>query len=271
GEVEGLRLAASYGRALPAGYIEDVSPELAANDVEQLAALAGPEDLRLRLHSAPREGGAGLRLKLYRQHDDIPLSDVLPLMENMGLRVISEHPYRLQACLPGGGSQPIYIQDFEVEAQADAAQAGALAREFEQAFAAIWSGRAENDGFNRLVLAAGLDWRQVALLRGYWKYLLQTGVPFSQGSVEQTLGRYPLLARLLVELFQARFEPGNPTPAQLRAAQQRLADGLRPLARGDEATVRVLQEVVDAFAGDRAARAAAVREALLKLLDRVDS
>src|SRR5690606_42005603 len=88
-------------------------------------------------------------------------------------------------------------------------------------------------------------------LRGYWKYLLQTGVPFSQGSVEQTLGRYPLLARLLVELFQARFEPGNPTPAQLRAAQQRLADGLRPLARGDEATVRVLQEVVDAFAGDR--------------------
>ncbi|WP_125077400.1 NAD-glutamate dehydrogenase domain-containing protein [Pseudoxanthomonas sp. SGT-18] len=271
GEVEGLRLAASYGRALPAGYIEDVSPELAANDVEQLAALAGPEDLRLSLHSAPREGGAGLRLKLYRQHDDIPLSDVLPLMENMGLRVISEHPYRLQACLPGGGSQPIYIQDFEVEAQADAAQAGALAREFEQAFAAIWSGRAENDGFNRLVLAAGLDWRQVALLRGYWKYLLQTGVPFSQGSVEQTLGRYPLLARLLVELFQARFEPGNPTPAQLRAAQQRLADGLRPLARGDEATVRVLQEVVDAFAGDRAARAAAVREALLRLLDRVDS
>src|SRR5690606_27233789 len=192
GEAEGLRLAASYGRALPAGYIEDVSPELAANDVEQLAALSGPDDLRLSLHCAPREGSPSLRLKLYRQDDDIPLSDVLPLMENMGLRVISEHPYRLHAALPGGGSQPIYIQDFEVEAPADSLDAGSLAAAFEQAFAATWSGRAENDGFNRLVLAAALDWRQVALLRGYWKYLLQTGVPFSQGSVEQTLARYPL-------------------------------------------------------------------------------
>src|SRR5690606_6682620 len=271
GEAEGLRLAASYGRALPAGYIEDVSPELAANDVEQLAALAGPDDLRLSLHSTPREGGAGLHLKLYRQHGDIPLSDVLPLMENMGLRVISEHPYRLQASLPGGGSQPIYIQDFEVEAQAEAGDAGALAREFEQAFAAIWAGQAENDGFNRLVLGAGLDWRQVALLRGYWKYLLQTGVPFSQGSVEQTLARYPLLGRLLVELFEARFDPASLNATQLRAAQQRLADQLRPLARGEEATVRILQEVVDARGGDRNARTESVREALFKLLDRVGS
>src|SRR5690606_26016637 len=271
GEAEGLRLASSYGRALPAGYIEDVSPELAANDVEQLAALAGPDDMRLGLHSTPREGGTSLHLKLYRQQDDIPLSDVLPLMENMGLRVITEHPYRLQASLPGGDTQPIHIQDFEVEAQADAGDAGALAAEFEQAFAAIWAGRAENDGFNRLILGAGLDWRQVSLLRGYWKYLLQTGVPFSQGSVEQTLARYPLPARLLVELFEARFDPASLNATQLRAAQQRLADQLRPLARGDEATVRILQEVVDARGGDRAARAEAVREALLKLLDRVDS
>ena len=271
GEAEGLRLASSHGRALPAGYIEDVSPELAANDVEQLAALTGPDDLRLSLHSAPREGGGSLRLKLYRQHDDIPLSDVLPLMENMGLRVISEHPYRLLASLPDGGSQPIYIQDFEVQAPADSIDAGALAAAFEQAFAATWSGRAENDGFNRLVLAAALDWRQVALLRGYWKYLLQTGVPFSQGSVEQTLARYPLLARLLVELFEARFDPAPAGAAQVRAARQQLADQLRPLARGDEATVRVLQEAVDARGNERGARAAAVREALSRLLDRVDS
>ena len=115
GEAEGLRLASTYGRALPAGYIEDMSPELAANDVEQLAALAGPEDLRLSLHEVPREGSAGLRLKLYRRHDDIPLSDVLPLMENMGLRVHTEHPYRLHANLPEGGSEPIHVQDFEVE------------------------------------------------------------------------------------------------------------------------------------------------------------
>ncbi len=274
GEAEGLRLANVYGRALPAGYIEDVSPELAANDVEQLAALAGPEDLRLSLQAVAREGTSGLRLKLYRQHDDIPLSDVLPLMENMGLRVISEHPYRLQASLPDGSSQPIYIQDFEVERSAGG-DVAALAPVFERAFAAIWSGEAENDGLNRLVLAAGLEWRQVALLRGYWKYLLQTGVPFSQGAVEQTMARYPLLARLLVELFQARFDPAlaRQSAAQVREAQAQLESRLRALALGgnDEGVVRVLQEVVAARAGDRATQEQAIHEALLKLLDRVES
>ncbi|MHC2118004.1 hypothetical protein ACYPJF_21220, partial [Stenotrophomonas geniculata] len=75
-----LRIAARIGKALPAGYIEDNSTAVAANDVSQLDALTGPDDLRL---------------KLYRQLDDIPLSDALPMMENMGLRVIAERPYRL--------------------------------------------------------------------------------------------------------------------------------------------------------------------------------
>ena len=274
GEGEGLRLASVFGRALPAGYIEDISPELAANDVEQLAALAGPDDLRLSLHAVAREGSAGLRLKLYRQHDDIPLSDVLPLMENMGLKVISEHPYRLHASLPDGGSQPIYIQDFEVEpAAGGSVDVNRLAPLFEEAFAATWSGRAENDGLNRLVLAAGLDWRQVSLLRGYWKYLLQTGVPFSQNYVEETLGRYPLLARLLVELFEARFHPatGRESRAEVLAGQQRLVEQLRILAAGDEAVVKVLQDVVDARSMDRGGQEAAARGALLKMLDRVGS
>ncbi len=254
GEGEGLRLTNGYGRALPAGYIEDISPELAANDVEQLAALSGPDDLRLSLHAVSREGTSGLRLKLYRQHDDIPLSDVLPLMENMGLKVISEHPYRLQASLADGGTQPIYIQDFEVERATGGGDIAVLAPAFEQAFAAIWSGRAENDGLNRLVLSAGLEWRQVALLRGYWKYLLQTGVPFSQNYVEETLGRYPLLARLLVELFEARFHPatGHESAAQVLTGQQRLIDQLRVLAGGEESVVRALQDVVDARGADRA-------------------
>jgi len=270
GEAVGLRLANAYGRALPAGYIEEVSPELAANDVEQLAALTGPDDLRLSLQLVPRGRGQGLSLKLYRQHTDIPLSDVLPLMENMGLRVVTEHPYRLQATLADGTVLPIHIQDFEVELVSGESEVGDRAAAFEQAFAAVWSGRAENDGFNRLVLAAGLEWRQVAVLRGYWKYLLQTGVPFSQGAAEQTLARYPLLARLLVELFEARFEPsaGRGAAAAAREAQQRLAAQLRRLA-GDEATARLLEELVQARAAARPARIGQVREALLRLLDRV--
>jgi len=270
GEIEGLRLAGSFGRALPAGYIEIVSPEGAARDVEQLAALGGADDLRLSLHVSNRQrpGQGRLRLNLYRREHDISLSDALPLMENMGLRVMSEHPFRLES-----GEGVAYIQEFEVEPAAGAIEVERLSGAFEDAFARVWRGDAENDGFNRLVLGAGLDWRQVALLRGYCKYLLQTGVPFSQGYIEETLNRYPLLARLLVELFEARFDPstGNEGKAQVKDGQQRLEVQLAALIGGDEAAQKVLRPVVDARAQPRQAQIDTVLQALVKLLDRVSS
>ncbi len=131
------------------------------------------------------------------------------MMENMGLRVISEHPYRIEIPTADGTGVPVYIQDFEVEAAQADLDVTELDAEFEDAFAQLWRGGAENDGFNRLILAAGLTWRQVAMLRGYCKYLLQVGVPFSQSYVEGTFARYPLLVRLLVELFEARFDPSH--------------------------------------------------------------
>ena len=100
GEKTGLQLATRYGRALPAGYIEEVSADVAAVDVEHIAALSGPDDLRLSLQRSRRQDVDGLHFKLYRLNDDIPLSDALPMMENMGLRVISEHPYRIEASVP---------------------------------------------------------------------------------------------------------------------------------------------------------------------------
>ena len=131
---------------------------------------------------------------------DIALSDALPMMENMGLRIITEHPYEIDARATAASC----IQDFEVEPRDGDVDVDAVDDAFRGRLRAIWRGDAENDGFNRLILAAGLDWRQVAMLRGYCKYLLQTGVPFSQTYMEETLARYPLLARLLVELFEAQ-------------------------------------------------------------------
>lgn len=264
GESEGLRIAARIGKALPAGYIEDNSTAVAAHDVSQLDALTGPDDLRLSLQSV----GEGLRLKLYRQLDDIPLSDALPMMENMGLRVIAERPYRLSV-----DNAPVYVQDFEVESIAGSIDAASVDAAFGETFARVWHGDAENDGFNRLVLAAGLHWRQVAMLRGYCKYLLQTGVPFSQAYVEGTFIRYPLLARLLVELFEARFDPatGNESKADIAAGQAALKAHLDVLAAGDEATLKVLATVVDARKGNRDGQMQAARDALLKLMDRVSS
>ena len=263
GETEGLRIAARIGKALPAGYIEDSSAEIAAADVAQLDALTGPEDLRLSLQSIRRDDVDGLRLKLYRQLEDIPLSDVLPMMENMGLRVVAERPYRLVV-----DDAPVYVQDFEVESTVPGIDAAAANAGFSDAFARVWRGDAENDGFNRLVLAAGLDWRQVSMLRGYCKYLLQIGVPFSQSYVEGTFSRYPLLARLIVELFEARFDPA---PAVDAAALDAQLAQFKALAGGDAATVKLLDGVVKARKGSRDARMALVHEVLVKLLDGVSS
>ena len=169
----------------------------------------------------------------------------------MGLRVISEHPYRLDV-----DGSPVYIQEFEVESTFGEIDVESLNRAFEEAFARIWRGDAEDDGFNRLVLGAGLEWRQVALLRGYCKFLLQTGVPFSQAYVEETLSRYPLLARLLVELFEARFDPctGKESKAEIRQGQENITRQLRALAAGDEATLKSLQYVIDRVAKPVSAR-----------------
>ena len=266
GEEQGLKLAARYGRALPAGYIEQVSPQVAATDVEHLSALSGADDLRLSLYRSRRDGG--LRFKFYRLHDDIPLSDALPMMENMGLRVISEHPYRIES-----NGDVAYIQDFEVEATQGEIDIDRLDENFEDAFARIWRGEAENDGFNRLVMLAGLSWRQVAMLRGYCKYLLQTGVPFSQSYVEATFARYPLLVRLLVELFEARFDPctGSESKAAIKQGMERFGAQLQALLVNDPAAFAAVQPVIDARAGTREQQIEATRSTFLGMMDRVSS
>ena len=191
------------------------------------------------------------------------------MMENMGLRVISEHPYRVEA-----GDKVAYIQDFEVEAALVDLDVDRLDENFEETFAQIWRGEAENDGFNRLVLAAGLSWRQIAMLRAYCKYLLQVGVPFSQSYVEETLARYPLLARLLVELFEARFDPstGSESKAEIKQGMERFCCTTAGAGRWRR---RYADRAADGGRGTRAARASArsktTRATLLGMMDRVSS
>src|SRR5690606_20193192 len=249
GDEPGLALAARYGRALPAGYIENATPAIAATDVERLAALDEDEPLQLCLQRSPQvmRGGDGLRFKLYRLHEDIALSDALPMMENLGLRVITEHPYRIDV-----DGTTVFIQDFEVESSVPGLDVERAGADFAEAFARTWRGEAENDGLNRLVLAASLDWRQVALLRGYARYLQQVGVPFSQSYVEDTFARNPLIARLLVELFEARFGPaavGGRKAAARKGGEDpgaaRLAAHLQALAGDDEACMALLQPVLE--------------------------
>ena len=219
GEDRGLKLLQKYGRALPPGYIEEASPTVAATDVELAAALTGPDDLRMALYRPRRKADGILHFKLFKYGSTIALSDALPMLENFGLRVLSEHPYEI-----GVHGQNIWIQEFEVQPPAGlTVDIEQLREPFQAAFAQIWREAVESDNFNRLVLTAQLDHRQVAMLRGYGKFLLQTRLPFSQSYVEEAVNKHPLVARLLVALFETRFDPERDHATKAQVEQQRRA------------------------------------------------
>jgi glutamate dehydrogenase len=214
GEEEGLALLDEYAELFPAAYVEDVKPHEATFDIERLEAIKGePRRLRMSLYRPEGFDDDQVRFKLFRAGEPLPLSEVLPMLENMGLKVISERPYRVRGAeLPQGGErQPVWIQDFEMRtADGQAIRPGKVKELFQEAFEQTWLQRVENDGFNRLILKAGLNWRQAALLRAMCRYLLQTGLPYSQAYMEQVLAEHALIAQMLVELFEGRFNPELP-------------------------------------------------------------
>ncbi|MDX1454664.1 MAG: NAD-glutamate dehydrogenase [Gammaproteobacteria bacterium] len=204
GEEHGLRLYGRFAEALPPAYREDVKPKAAAFDLERMSGLVNDDVLQMSLYR-PQHNPKGLwRFKVFNREQPLPISDALPMLENMGLKVISERPYEVE--LDDGGI--IWIQDFDIiYSDANGIQPEDVKDIFQETFARVWAGQAENDGFNKLVLSAQLTWRQVVLVRAYCKYLMQTGMPFSQAYMEQTLVRNAGLARELVELFELKFDP----------------------------------------------------------------
>jgi glutamate dehydrogenase len=160
--------------------------------------------LEVSLHSAADMPLPGLRL--YRAKEPVALSDVLPMLENLGLRVVAEEPFRID-CADG---RAVWIHEFQLSGIALLTSvSSAIRARFEEALVAVWSGRVEDDGFNRLVLAAGLTARQAAVLRLYAKFLRQAGTAFSQAYMEDALSGQPDIARRLVQLFETRFDPGR--------------------------------------------------------------
>ena len=205
-EERGLKLFHTYEHVFPAAYREDVTPREATFDIERLAAVVDDTPgLQMSLYRAPGFDNTRLRFKLFNADQPLPISDVLPMLKNLGLRVISERPYQVEV---DNGDRWVWIQDFEMEHEdGRALQPPEISSRFQACLAAVIEGRAEDDGFNRLVIAADLDWRQAALLRGYGKYLLQTGMPFSQAYMEEVLYRNAEVARLIIDTFYLLFDP----------------------------------------------------------------
>ena len=270
GDHDGVLLANRYARSLPPGYVADVSAEMAAEDIHQLSLLQGDSALRMSFYHPASEPDT-LRFKVYRSGGDIALSEVLPQLENLGLRVLTEHVHEID-----DASGPLSIQDFEVQPVGKLTftveQVGAL---FEDAFEHIWRGDAENDGFNRLVLGAKLSWRQVAMLRGYCKYMLQTGVAFSQAYMESTLNHYPAVTGLLVELFLAKFDPQREqhTGAELASIAEALKAEMAALipANVQSAQPTLITGLGDMLDKPRDVQIATIEQAIGVLLENVAS
>jgi glutamate dehydrogenase len=204
GEGQGAALYTKYRRTFPAGYRETFSARSAVFDIEHMEKLDEQNSLDISFYRSLEQPDDILNLKLYNAGNSLPLSDILPMLENMGLKVINENSYPIAA----NGDKPIWISDFIMRHQ----QGGSIDVEsirdvFQDAFAQVWSGKVENDGFNRLVLAAQLTWRETNILRAYAKFFRQIGVTFSQSYIEQALANHPKIAHQLVDLFFTYFNP----------------------------------------------------------------
>ncbi|MGH8161618.1 MAG: NAD-glutamate dehydrogenase, partial [Gammaproteobacteria bacterium] len=204
GEERGTPLAARWAKCFPLSYQEDVTPDEALKDIRHLRRLNSDQPLDVNLYR-PSDGPEGaLRLKGFSREQPIIISDILPLLENMGLKVIAERPHELRL-----EDDSIYwIHDFDTALRSGTIDdVKEISTRFREVFLSLWSGETENDRINALVLSAGFNWRELRVIRAYAKYLLQTGMPFGAGYIEEVVAtRFEVTAALL-RVFETRFDP----------------------------------------------------------------
>ncbi|MBV4518640.1 NAD-glutamate dehydrogenase [Pseudomonas sp. SWRI74] len=204
GEAHGTNVLADFPKGFPAGYRERFAAHSAVVDMQHLLSLSEKNPLVMSFYQPLGQvsGQRELHCKLYHADTPLALSDVLPILENLGLRVLGEFPYRLRHT----NGREFWIHDFAFTAaeglDLDIQQ---LNDTLQDAFVHIVRGDAENDAFNRLVLTAGLPWRDVALLRAYARYLKQIRLGFDLGYIASTLNNHTDIARELTRLFKTRF------------------------------------------------------------------
>jgi glutamate dehydrogenase len=198
-----VRTRAAFAAAFPPGYRDLFDAPEALADIAAIEALTDDHPVQVRAYQAAGDPSDGFRFKLYRPDDAAPLSDVLPIVERMGLRALVEHGFELT---PADG-RTVWVHELILRRPAGPVDIAAVKGPFEAAFVAVWRGLTENDGFNRLVVELGLDWREAALIRTLARWRQQTGLDPSQGVQEQALADNPDIARLILKLFHVKFDP----------------------------------------------------------------
>lgn len=241
GEAAGLALDRRWSAAFPLSFRERVPARAAVYDIRKFDGLTPDDPLALSLYQPLGAGEGHVGLKVYRLGAPVILSDSLPMLEHMGVRVLGEANYRIASGEDEAAA--VYVHDFELQAQrAPEIEQQTLARLFEDTLARVFRGEVENDNFNRLVLLAGLSAEEIVVLRAYAKYLRQIGFPQTQATITATLATHPRIARMLVALFRLRFDPAQRDDAGAAAQVNAMEKALEKVSNLTED--RVLRQLL---------------------------
>ena len=221
GPHRGSALVRGFSQAFSEAYKEHYTPQQALQDVYLLENLSADSALGIGLRAS--EKGDDLHLKLFHRSEPVALSDMIPVLENIGFRVLMERPYEISL----RDQDAIWVQDFALQTTLEVAvEIDEISSNFSAALRSIWSGDAEDDRFNRLLIAVGLDWRSVALFRLYARYLKQLGVSYSQDFIANTLAEHHRICADLMRFFNALFDPKNRPDADDGARAEEIKAGL---------------------------------------------
>jgi glutamate dehydrogenase len=207
-----------YAGAFPAGYRDAYGAGEGLADAAQIDAFAAGETVRVRAYRLADDPAGRFRFKLYRAGGPAPLADILPILDNMGLKAMAEQGFPVRRT----GVEPVWVHEFQmVDVRGEHLAFDEVKDAFEDAFVAVWNGQAENDGFNRLVLELSISWRDAALVRALARHRQQAGLDPSQRVQEEALSAHPGIARLILDMFRTKFDPAIAADIPTRRAQAR--------------------------------------------------
>jgi len=243
GEREAERVLRRYDGAFPEAYKEDFGAETAVADLRKLEQLPDVNGLSFDVYTPGEDDPADRRLKIYRTGTPLSLGRTLPMLELMGIEVLDERPYDIERT----DGTNAWVYDFGLRLGEGVDFGPERSAAVIDTLKVLWAGGVEQDRFNALVVRAGLSWQQTTVLRAYAKYLRQAGTTFSQGYIEETLSQHTRVARLLVELFDARFNPDYEAEGASNVATQEAIRIRIDQALGDVASLdqdRILRSLL---------------------------
>jgi glutamate dehydrogenase len=216
---EAAAILAVWDGAFPAGYRDRYGPAEGLADLTAIAGLGADAPIAVRAFRLAADSPRSFRFKLYRDGEPIALADVLPILDNMGLKALSEDGFALAPNAGESVRRKVWIHEFSLDDErGERLVFEDIRRVFEETFLAVWTGRAESDGFNRLVLELSIPWREAALIRALARYRTQSGLDPSPSVQQQALSDHPNVAALILKLFRARLDPDLGQGADARKA-----------------------------------------------------